>query len=55
MGTTIPYMVGEEVIKAIFVQGDRKAAPSGGQGVPLKAVGKGAKRSAKGNRRGPKR
>jgi hypothetical protein len=37
---------GKEAVGAVFVQGDGKA--------PLKAVGKGAKWSAKGSNRGPK-
>jgi hypothetical protein len=46
---------GEEAIEAFLVQGDMKAAPIGSQGAPFKAVGKGATRTTKSNKRGPKR
>jgi hypothetical protein len=41
----------EEAARAIFIQGDRKVAPIGGRGVPLKADDKGMKRSAKSDKR----
>jgi hypothetical protein len=44
----------EEAIGAIFVQGDGRAPPNSSWGAPLKAIGKGAKTSTKGNKRGPK-
>jgi hypothetical protein len=45
---------GEEAVEAAFIQGEVKAAHGSGQGVSLKAVGKGAKRGTKGDKRGPK-
>jgi hypothetical protein len=51
---TTRHALVEEVVRAIFVQGNGKAAPNGGRGVSLKAAGMGTKRSTKGNRRGPK-
>jgi hypothetical protein len=44
----------EEAVGSIFIQGDRKAVPSGSRGASAKATDKGAKRSAKGSRWGPK-
>jgi hypothetical protein len=40
---------GEEAVEAAFIQGEGKAAHGSGQGVSLKAVGKGAKRGTKGD------
>jgi hypothetical protein len=34
---------GKEAVRAIFIQGDGKAAPGAIQGAPLKAAGKGTK------------
>jgi hypothetical protein len=51
---TTRHATSEEAVGAIFVQGDEKAAPSCSRGVPLKAAGKGTKRSAKGNNSGAK-
>jgi hypothetical protein len=45
---------GKEAVVAIFVQGDEKAAPNSGRGASLKAVVRGTKRSAKGDKRGLK-
>jgi hypothetical protein len=55
LNITIRHASSEEAVEAIFAQENRKAAPNGSRGVPLKAVSKGGKRSAKGNKRGPKR
>jgi hypothetical protein len=46
---------GEEVIGAVFVQGDGKTITGGGRGAPPKAADKGAKKGSKGNKRGQKR
>jgi hypothetical protein len=51
---TTRHTYGEEAVRAIFVQNDRKATPNSGRGAPLKVAGKGAKRSVKGNKRGAK-
>jgi hypothetical protein len=45
---------GEEGIRDVFVQGDGRVVPSGSRGAPLKAIDKGANRSTKCNKRGPK-
>jgi hypothetical protein len=34
---------GEEVVGAVFIQGNGKTVPGGSRGVPPKAAGKGAK------------
>jgi hypothetical protein len=52
---TTRHASSKEAVRAIFSQGDRKVAPNGGQGVTLKAVGKGVKRRTKGIKMGPKR
>jgi hypothetical protein len=41
---------GEEVVAAIFIQDNGKVAPSGIQGVPLKAVGKAQREELKATR-----
>jgi hypothetical protein len=43
---------GEEVIKAVFVEGNGKSAPGSSWGAPSKATGNGAKKGAKGSKRG---
>jgi hypothetical protein len=44
----------EEVVRAIFMQSSSKEAPSGDQGMPTKAVDKGAKWGARSDKRGLK-
>jgi hypothetical protein len=44
----------EEVVRAIFIRDSGKVALGGGRGVPVKMIGKGAKRSAKSDKRGLK-
>jgi hypothetical protein len=46
---------GEEVVGAVFIQGDAKTVPSGSRRAPPKATNKGAKRSDKDSKKGPKR
>jgi hypothetical protein len=45
---------GEEAVRAIFIQADRKMVPGGsrGGGAPPKAVGKGARKGTKAAKRG---
>jgi hypothetical protein len=53
---TTRHASSEEVVRAIFVHGDGKVAHDNSRGAPLKAVVKGTKRSAKGDKlRRPKR
>jgi hypothetical protein len=44
----------EEAVRAVFIQGDGKEAPSGGRGAPPKATNKGKKRGTKSDKRGLK-
>jgi hypothetical protein len=44
---------GEEVVRAIFIQGDGKGVPASSQGALPKAVVISTKRSSKGSKRGP--
>jgi hypothetical protein len=40
---------GKEAVRAVFVQGDGKMAPTHSRGAPPKSIGKGTKRSANGS------
>jgi hypothetical protein len=55
LNITTRHAFGKVVVGAIFVPGDGSSVPSSSRGVPLKAAGKGTKRSVKGNKWWPKR
>jgi hypothetical protein len=46
---------GEEAVRVVFILGDEKMAPGSSWPVPSKATSKGAKKCAKGGKKGRKR
>jgi hypothetical protein len=46
---------GQEVVRAVFVLGDRKMVPDSGRAAPSKATCKGTKKGTKGSKKGQKR
>jgi hypothetical protein len=54
LNITTQHASGEEAVRAVFIQGDRKVVPGDSRGAPPKATGNDTKRSAKGSKRGPK-
>jgi hypothetical protein len=50
----IGHTFSEEVVGAIFIQGDGKTVPGGSCGVMPKSTSKGSKRSTKGSKKGQK-
>jgi hypothetical protein len=49
------HAFGEEEVGTVFIQSNRKAAPSGSRGMLTTATDKGTKRSIKSDKQGPRR